>query len=204
LTSKVEERTKELREEKEKVESANTELANQKKVIEVANKNITDSINYAKRIQEAILPKATKVDELKDNVSVLYMPKDVVSGDFYWFERVGNKLIFAAADCTGHGVPGAFMSMIGVNNLNQIVLESNITSPHLILKELNIAIKKALKQEDADSESKDGMDISISCFDLDKNVISYSGAFRPLIYIRNNELFELKASRQPIGGSAPI
>ncbi len=204
LTSKVEERTKELREEKEKVESANTELATQKKVIEIANKNITDSINYAKRIQEAILPKATKLDELKDSVSVLYMPKDVVSGDFYWFERVGNKLIFAAADCTGHGVPGAFMSMIGVNNLNQIVLESNITSPDLILKELNIAIKKALKQEDADSESKDGMDISISCFDLDKNVISYSGAFRPLIYIRNNELFELKASRQPIGGSAPI
>lgn len=204
LTTKVEERTKELREEKEKVENVNTELAHQKKVIEVANKNITDSINYAKKIQDAILPKSTKLEELKDSVSVLYMPKDVVSGDFYWFEKVGNKLVFAAADCTGHGVPGAFMSMIGVNNLNQIVLENNMTAPNLILKELNVAIKKALKQEDADSESKDGMDISISCFDLDKNIITYAGAFRPLIYIRNNELFELKASRQPIGGSAPI
>jgi len=204
LTSKVEERTKELREEKEKVESVNIELADQKKVIEVANKNITDSINYAKKIQEALLPKAAKLEELKDSVSVLYMPKDVVSGDFYWFERVGNKLIFAAADCTGHGVPGAFMSMIGVNNLNQIVLENGVTSPNLILTELNVAIKKALKQEDEDSESQDGMDISISCFDLDKNIISYSGAFRPLIYIRDKKLFELKASRQPIGGSAPI
>lgn len=204
LTTKVEERTKELREEKEKVESINSTLAKQKKVIEVANKNITDSINYAKKIQDAILPKPTKLDELKDSVSILYLPKDVVSGDFYWYEKVGNKLIFATADCTGHGVPGAFMSMIGVNNLNQIIVENKITSPDKILKELNIAIKKVLKQDDEDSESRDGMDISISCFDLDKKIISYAGAFRPLLYIRNNELHELKGSRQPIGGSAPI
>jgi serine phosphatase RsbU (regulator of sigma subunit) len=204
LTNKVEERTKELREEKEKVETVNTELAYQKKEVEVANKNITDSINYAKKIQDAILPKAAKLEELKESVSVLYMPKDVVSGDFYWYERVNNKLIFAAADCTGHGVPGAFMSMIGVNNLNQIIIENKITSPDRILQELNIAIKKVLKQEDVDSESKDGMDISICCFDLEENVIEYAGAFRPLIYIRDNELHELKGSRQPIGGSAPL
>ena len=204
LTTKVEERTHELREEKEKVEKVNTELAAQKKVIEVVNKNITDSINYAKKIQEAILPKPTKLDELKESVAILYLPKDVVSGDFYWYEKVGNKLIFATADCTGHGVPGAFMSMIGVNNLNQIIVENKITSPDKILKELNIAIKKVLKQDDEDSESRDGMDISISCFDLDKKIISYAGAFRPLLYIRNNELHEIKGSRQPIGGSAPI
>ncbi|MCB9361678.1 MAG: SpoIIE family protein phosphatase [Flavobacteriales bacterium] len=204
LTNKVEERTKELREEKEKVESVNSELAHQKKEVEVANKNITDSINYAKKIQEAILPKAAKLEELKESVSVLYMPKDVVSGDFYWYERVGNKLVFAAADCTGHGVPGAFMSMIGVNNLNQIIIENKITSPDRILQELNIAIKKVLKQEDVDSESRDGMDISICCFDLEKNMVEYAGAFRPLIYIRDNELHELKGSRQPIGGSAPL
>ncbi len=204
LTTKVEERTHELREEKEKVESINVTLAEQKKVIEVANKNITDSINYAKKIQEAILPKPVKLEELKDSVSILYLPKDVVSGDFYWFEKMGNKYIFATADCTGHGVPGAFMSMIGVNNLNQIIIENKVTSPDKILRDLNIAIKKVLKQDDVDSESRDGMDISISCFDLDKKVISYAGAFRPLIYIRNNELFELKGSRQPIGGSAPI
>lgn len=204
LTTKVEERTHELREEKEKVEKVNTELAAQKKVVEVVNKNITDSINYAKKIQDAILPKPTKLEELKDSVSILYLPKDVVSGDFYWYEKVGNKLVFATADCTGHGVPGAFMSMIGVNNLNQIIVENKITSPDKILKELNIAIKKVLKQDDEDSESRDGMDISISCFDLDKKIISYAGAFRPLLYIRNNELHELKGSRQPIGGSAPI
>ena len=96
------------------------------------------------------------------------------------------------------------MSMIGVNNLNQIIIENKITSPDRILQELNIAIKKVLKQEDVDSESKDGMDISICCFDLEENVIEYAGAFRPLIYIRDNELYELKGSRQPIGGSAPL
>ena len=204
LTQKVEERTKELREEKEKVEHVNIELEEQKKVIEVVNKNITDSINYAKKIQEAILPRVNKLNEFKDNFSVLYLPKDVVSGDFYWFEKVDGKLVMAAADCTGHGVPGAFMSMIGVNNLNQIILENKVTDPAKILSELNIAIKKVLQQEDKDSESKDGMDISICCFDLESRIIQYAGAFRPLLYIRNGEMHELKASRQPIGGSAPF
>lgn len=203
LEEKVSERTKELRSEKEKVEMANSELAEQKKVVEVVNKNLTDSINYAKKIQEAILPNPSKLEEMRENVGILYLPKDVVSGDFYWYERVGNKLILAASDCTGHGVPGAFMSMIGIDNLNRIVLEKKITSPDKILQELNRAIKKTLKQDDEGSTSRDGMDIAISCFDLDTNIVSYSGAFRPLIYIRDNELFELKASRQPIGGSAP-
>tara|TARA_R110000782_G_scaffold110863_1_gene200385 strand:- start:64296 stop:67481 length:3186 start_codon:yes stop_codon:yes gene_type:complete len=203
LTQKVDERTKELREEKEKVEQVNSKLETQKKIIEVANKNITDSINYAKKIQEAILPKATKLEKIIDFISILFVPKDVVSGDFYWFEKMGKKIILAAADCTGHGVPGAFMSMIGINNLNQIVLENKTTQPDIILKELNNSIKKALKQDDKDSESKDGMDIALTCIDYETNTLTYSGAFRPLVYIRNNKLFELKGSRQPIGGSAP-
>ena len=196
----------------------NNELVEQKREIQEKSKlvevkslqlehafiEIKDSINYAKKIQDAILPKSSKLEELKDSVAILYLPKDVVSGDFYWFEKIDSKYIFATADCTGHGVPGAFMSMIGVNNLNQIIVENKITSPDRILKELNIAVKKVLKQDDEDSESRDGMDISISCFDLDKKIISYSGAFRPLVYIRNNELFEIKGSRNPIGGSAPI
>lgn len=176
----------------------------QKKVIEVANKNITDSINYAKRIQEAILPKKDKLEDFSENFAVLYLPKDVVSGDFYWYDKIGSTVIMAAADCTGHGVPGAFMSMIGVNNLNQIILENKQTNPSNILVELNKAIKKVLRQEDKGSENKDGMDISICAFDTEKNTIAYSGAFRPLVYIRGNELFELKASRNPIGGNAPI
>lgn len=204
LTLKVEERTRELRNEKEKVESINTQLEEKNGIIEIANKNITDSINYAKKIQEAILPKPTKIDELAENVSILFIPKDVVSGDFYWFERVEHQLIIAAADCTGHGVPGAFMSMLGINNLNQIVLENKITSPDKILFELNNSIKKTLKQDDFDSESKDGMDISLVCFDNKTNKISFSGAFRPLIYVRDNKLTEIKASRQPIGGNAPL
>ncbi len=200
------------------ISNQNAELTNQKKeiqeksnVIELKSNQlqtalveIKDSINYAKKIQEAILPKSINLAEFNERISILYLPKDVVSGDFYWFEKVGNKIILAVADCTGHGVPGAFMSMMGVNNLNHIILENKITSPDKILKELNIAIKKVLKQDDEGSESKDGMDIAISCFDLDKKIISYAGAFRPLLYIRNNELFELKGSRQPIGGSAPI
>lgn len=196
LTLQVDERTKELREEKDKVED-------QKKVIEVANKNITDSINYAKKIQEAILPKGNKLDKYEDNLAVLYLPKDVVSGDFYWFDKLGDKLIIAAADCTGHGVPGAFMSMIGVNNLNQIILENKETNPSKILTQLNVAIKKVLRQEDVGSESKDGMDISICTFDTKKKIVQYAGAFRPLIYIRDNKLIELKGSRNPIGGNAP-
>lgn len=203
LETKVDERTKELREEKEKVESVNSTLAKQKRVIEIANKNITDSINYAKKIQDAILPRQIKLEELNESVSILYLPKDVVSGDFYWFEKINNLYIFVTADCTGHGVPGAFMSMIGVNNLNQIILENKIYKPNKILKELNIAVKKVLKQEVEGSESRDGMDISIACFDTEKRIVSYSGAFRPLIYIRNNELIEIKGSRNPIGGSAP-
>ena len=196
LTQQVDERTKELREEKDKVED-------QKKVIEVANKNITDSINYAKKIQEAILPKGNKLEKYADNLAVLYLPKDVVSGDFYWFDKLDDKLIVAAADCTGHGVPGAFMSMIGVNNLNQIILENKETNPSKILTQLNVAIKKVLRQEDIGSESKDGMDISICVFDVKKNVVQYAGAFRPLVYIRDNKLSELKGSRNPIGGNAP-
>lgn len=203
LTKQVDERTKELRHEKEKVEHVNIELGEQKKVIEVANKNITDSINYAKKIQEAILPKGNKLDSYEDNLGVLYLPKDVVSGDFYWFDKLGDKLIIAAADCTGHGVPGAFMSMIGVNNLNQIILENKETNPSKILTQLNVAIKKVLRQEDVGSESRDGMDISICTFDMKNNKVQYAGAFRPLLYIRNNELIELKGSRNPIGGSAP-
>jgi len=196
LTQQVEERTSELREEKEKVED-------QKKVIEIVNKNITDSINYAKKIQEAILPKGNKLDKYEDNLGVLYLPKDVVSGDFYWYDKLGDKLIIAAADCTGHGVPGAFMSMIGVNNLNQIILENKETNPSNILTQLNVAIKKVLRQEDIGSESKDGMDISICTFDIKNSTVQYAGAFRPLIYIRNNELIEIKGSRNPIGGNAP-
>ncbi len=200
------------------ISNQNAELLNQKKeiqeksnVIELKSNQlqtalieIKDSINYAKKIQEAILPKSIHLDEFTDRVSILYLPKDVVSGDFYWYEKIDNKYIFVTADCTGHGVPGAFMSMIGVNNLNQIIVDNKITSPNAILKELNIAIKKVLKQEEVDSESRDGMDISVVCFDVDRNIISYSGAFRPLIYIRNNELIEIKGSRQPIGGNAPI
>ncbi len=188
---------------KEEIEQKNLLVEEKSKLLQHALGEIKDSINYAKRIQEAILPKTGKMTEFEQLFSVLYLPKDVVSGDFYWFERVDNKYIFAAADCTGHGVPGAFMSMIGVNNLNQIIIENKITQPNLILKELNRAVKKVLKQEGMEGEVKDGMDISVLCFDIENQKVQYSGAFRPLFFIRDNKLEEVKGSRNPIGGNAP-
>ena len=204
LTQKVNERTKELLEEKEKVEEVNSKLESQNQIIEIANKNITDSINYAQKIQEAVLPKAAKLKRAADFFSILFIPKDVVSGDFYWFDDIDNKMVFAAADCTGHGVPGALMSMIGINNLNQIVLERKITQPDVVLKEMNNSIKKALKQDDQGSESRDGMDIVFICVDYDTNILTYAGAFRPLVYVRDNEIFEIKGSRRSIGGDTPL
>ncbi|MCE9538220.1 MAG: SpoIIE family protein phosphatase [Bacteroidetes bacterium] len=164
------------------VKERTSEIVEQKKVIEEKNKDITDSINYAKTIQDAILPTQELKHHLFPDSFILFKPKDIVSGDFYWFaEKNGRKLI-AACDCTGHGVPGALMSMIGNNILNQIVNEKGITSPDEILNHLNKEIRKTLKQEEQ-SESKDGMDISLITFISDTE-IEFAGAQRPLWIIK--------------------
>lgn len=181
-----------------KVKERTSEVLQQKEVIEIKNKEISESLIYAKRIQTAILPDLQLVQTAFKESFILYIPKDIVSGDFYGFTQKNNKTIIAAADCTGHGVSGAFMSMIGSSLFNQIINEKDITEPASILQLLNDGIIKSLKQKDG--ETNDGMDIAICSFDLNNKSLLYGGANRPLWLIRNNELHHFKQDKFPIGG----
>lgn len=177
-----------------------TERKKQEEIIIQKNKDITDSIQYAKKIQTAILPNTDKIyKSLKDSF-VLYLTKDIVSGDFYWFAQKEEFCLIATVDCTGHGVPGAFMSLIGYNQLNQIVNERNVTDPSAILQELNEGVLNTLYRNQPDNESKDGMDIAI-CKIWKNGSVEYAGAMRPLWIIRKGtqELEEIKADKIPIG-----
>jgi serine phosphatase RsbU (regulator of sigma subunit) len=167
--------------------------------LEEQHKDITDSINYAKLIQQAIFPEKELKYRLFPDAFVLLMPKDVVSGDFYWFGEQNGKRIIAAVDCTGHGVPGAFMSMIGNAFLNEIIHEKKITTPSVILNELRAHVIHALKQEGRSMENKDGMDIAICVFDKDFKSVEFAGANNPLWLIRGDEVQQLNADKQPIG-----
>jgi ligand-binding sensor domain-containing protein/serine phosphatase RsbU (regulator of sigma subunit) len=203
LEKVVDERTRELRDEKEKVESINKEVTEQKSIIEHKNVEITDSIKYAKNIQEALLPNLSNIHSMFGQSFVLYMPKDIVSGDFYWFAKNGDTRFIAAVDCTGHGVPGAFMSIVGNTLLNEIVNEKKITRPGDILLELHKGVKIALNQNAQEFERRDGMDITLCAFTDNSPNVEYAGANRPLwIYrkSRNYELEIIKASKFPIGG----
>jgi serine phosphatase RsbU (regulator of sigma subunit)/predicted negative regulator of RcsB-dependent stress response len=174
------------------------------KKLDLQNKNIKSSINYAKRIQEAMLPKKDiQQNALKDSF-ILFRPRDVVSGDFYWFSPVRNgkseqaaDIAFGAIDCTGHGVPGAFMSMIGINSLNTI-LNRGITQTNRILDSLHHEIRSALQQEV--TGNNDGMDAALCIYRSEKNALEFSGAKNPLVYIQNNEVFQVKGDIHPIGG----
>jgi ligand-binding sensor domain-containing protein/serine phosphatase RsbU (regulator of sigma subunit) len=203
LEEQVQERTKELREEKEKVEKINLEVIEQKNIIEEKNKDITDSINYAKRIQLAVLPAQSLIDSGFKNNFIFYRPKDIVSGDFYWYAEKEGKCFIAAADCTGHGVPGAFMSMIGTNLLNQSVIEKGIVEPGKILTAINNGLKEAFSISELRFDTKDGMDIALCAYDSNKNTLEYAGANRPLYFIRNGILEEVKATKNPIGAQTP-
>lgn len=178
----------------------NNELSHAYKEIETKNKEIQDSINYAKRIQEAMLPEVSLLQNYFPEGFGLYIPKDVVSGDFYWFNELNGLIYFAVADCTGHGVPGAFMSMIGIDKLNQSLIDKKIEQPAEILKNINNSIKNALKQNNIQSGSKDGMDIILCSYDKEKKNLQFAGANRPLWIIRNNELIEYKPDKLSIAG----
>ncbi len=172
-------------------------IRSQKIFVEERNKEILDSISYAKRIQTAILPPNKVVKEYLQNSFVLYKPKDIVAGDFYWMETVGDKVLFAAADCTGHGVPGAMVSVVCNNGLNRAVREFGLTDPGKILdKTCEIVVKEFEKSED---DVRDGMDIAFCC--LEDKKLYYAGAHNPLWIIRNGatEIEEIKADKQPIG-----
>ncbi len=167
--------------------------------IKQKNKDIVDSINYALKIQSAILPPFEEIKASFKEIFILFKPKDIVSGDFYFHTRAGNKVLIAAVDCTGHGVPGALMSMIGNDLLHNIVHERNITTPSEILDNLHEGVTKALKQDSAFTESKDGMDLALMCFDFENSELQYAGAYRPLYLVRDGAITEYKADKFPIG-----
>lgn len=185
LEKEVQLRTRELREEKEKVEMVNKEVIEQKAIIEHKNSEITDSIRYAKDIQQALLPSRTLLQKDIPDSFMLYMPKDIVSGDFYWFAKRDGKNYFASCDCTGHGVPGAFMSIVGNSLLQEIVGEQNIFQPAEILNHLDAGVKIALNHNKGEQERRDGMDIALCAIDRKTMKLEYAGANRPLWIFRN-------------------
>lgn len=162
------------------------------------NEEITSSINYARRIQTAFLPLAQDIAEAVPDFFILYQPRDIVSGDFYWCEQKAGKTILAAADCTGHGVPGAFMSMIGNQILNEVVLQRGIIEADTILDELHIGIRNALRQDI--SKNTDGMDVALVVIDYTRQIMEFAGAKNPIYYIQNNEIHKIKGNIFPIGG----
>jgi serine phosphatase RsbU (regulator of sigma subunit) len=181
------------------IAAQNVELEHQKDEILHQKTEIEDSINYAKRIQEAILPMAEEIQQNLLDSFVLFKPKDIVSGDFYWFGISGDDKVLVCADCTGHGVPGAFMSMIGSDKLNQAVKQEKLTNPNGILQYMNRGIKSSLKQDETKETTRDGMDAAILCFKSNGDV-QYAGANRPLWLIRNGELTEYTATKSAVGG----
>ena len=182
---------------------ANEELKVLNEAINKQNNEIIDSINYAQRIQSALLPPETYISELLNENFILYKPRDIVSGDFYWIKQVNQYIVLVAADCTGHGVPGAFMSMLGISYLNEIVLRREIIQANQILNELRKQIKYSLRQYGQQDESKDGIDMALCVMDLKSMKMQYAGANSPLYLIKDVngtlELKEIKADRMPLG-----
>lgn len=179
------------------------EIEHQKKLVDEKNREISDSINYALRIQTASLPEKKELSFCFPEYSLFFKPKDIVSGDFYWAAGDENKVLIAIADCTGHGVPGAITSMMGSMLLNEIYYVKKIIQPNEALAELNRLVKLTLRQE-TDSLSKDGMDIAFCQWDKKRNTLLYSGANRPLYILRGNELVEYKPTKVSVGGYVPI
>ncbi|WP_338793937.1 7TM diverse intracellular signaling domain-containing protein [Bernardetia sp. MNP-M8] len=199
LEDRVVERTEELNVVNEELSVNLERLHEQNIVIEKKNQDITASITYAKRIQDAMLPSLEEITTVFPNSFVFFEPRDIVSGDFYYFKQVNQKVIIGAIDCTGHGVPGAFMSLIGNDLLNEIVESKSVTKASHILDRLDEGITKVLRQ--TDTRIRDGMDAAFCVYDLETQVMEYAGARNPLIYIENGELKTIKADRQSIGGN---
>lgn len=202
----LEERNMVISAQKAIVTSKSDELEKAFKKIKIQNKNITDSINYARKIQEAILVPFVQIEKVLPDSFIFYRPRDVVSGDYYWFNHVEienngikqDKIFISAVDCTGHGVPGALLSMIGYNILDDIVTNREIYEPNIILEKLHIGIRNALKQEK--TENRDGMDMALCVYTPQENILEFSGAKNPLFYCNEFEMKKIKGNSVPIGG----
>jgi serine phosphatase RsbU (regulator of sigma subunit)/HAMP domain-containing protein len=192
LEQKVIERTEEVVRQKEEIQHKNQEL-------EILYKQVTDSIHYAKRIQEAILPPPALFKDLLPNSFVLYKPKDIVSGDFYWLDKKGDNVYFAAVDCTGHGVPGAFMSIVGSNLLKDAVNNTDLYAPAEIMDKLNEGVSSTLHVGITEKQTKDGMDMTLCALNFKTLELQYSAAFNPLYLIRDGHLMQCRADKFPVG-----
>ncbi len=181
------------------LERKNIAIENQKNEIENKNRLITDSIDYAKDIQDAIMPLISNIKKVFADAFIFYQPKDVVSGDFYWFYESKNHVYLSAIDCTGHGVPGAFMSLMGYNLIEKIVKQQKITQPSKILDVLNVAVLKTLKQENDENSAKYGMDMSLVKIEKETKKLEYAGAHNSLFIVRDNNLSVIKADKVAIG-----
>ena len=211
LETKVEERTRELNDANNELVQLNEEIkqtldyvSHQNEIIEEKNRDITESIQYAWRIQNAILPDIEYIRKYVPDFFVFYRPKDIVSGDFFWFARNEqmNMSFLATVDCTGHGVPGAFMSVIGYNVLNRIVMESGLTQTDAILTHLDLGVRASLKQDQAgDKKTHDGMDLTLCAIDHNTGKVYFTGAQTTLYHVRNGAIEIIKGDKFPVGGA---
>lgn len=194
-------KTEEIQAQRDEIEGQRNYLSSQNKIISNANRQLTDSILYAKKIQEAAVPSQDMMNGFFGNCLVFWRPLNIVSGDFYWAVQVGNYKFLAVADCTGHGVPGAFMSMLGITLLNDIVMHENVAklTAARVLDNLRAKLKEALRQTGRPGEAADGIDLAFCIFNTKSTQMQYAGAFRPLIVVRNNEIIEYKADKMPCG-----
>ncbi|MCK7528799.1 MAG: SpoIIE family protein phosphatase [Ignavibacteriales bacterium] len=177
------------------------EVVDQKELLEVKNRDITDSINYAQRIQQSILPSVTTINKYFSGAFVYYQPRDIVSGDFYWYDRINeNKFMIVCADSTGHGVPGAFMSMIGTTLIKDICLRSDVKSPSEVLEKLDKELQATLNQNIDAERANDGMDIIVCEIDINTHYMRFASAMRPLIIYKSKKLQYVNGNRSSIGG----
>jgi phosphoserine phosphatase RsbU/P len=206
LEEKVKERTLKIEKQKKEIESQrdtlalkNTQLNEAYLEIEDQKKHIMDSIYYARRIQTAILPSYSMLNKGLKEYFIFYLPKDIVSGDFYWMHHTSDLVMLAAVDCTGHGVPGAFMSIVGFNQLNNAVNVKKVTRASDILNELNAGVIHTLNENTGETSIKDGMDMTLCVFDFKKSKLDFAGANNPIVQVRNKKLIKHKGNRFPIG-----
>ena len=206
LEAKVKVRTREIEDQKVEIEAQRDEISELKSYVEeqhdqifLQNKEITDSIEYAKRIQQAVLPGKRTLEKTLPEHFILFKPRDIVSGDFYWVEKKEDLIVVCAADCTGHGVPGAFMSLLGLTFFNEIVNHEGVLKASEILNRLRSNIIRSMSHKDEDDQAKDGMDLSLVVIDRQLDMLEFSGAYNPMLLVRKGELIEYKGDKMPVG-----
>jgi serine phosphatase RsbU (regulator of sigma subunit) len=193
----------ELKQENKKLKgqviSSLRELTQRNEQLMAHQKDLDDSITYAERIQTAIMPPKNYIDRVLPENFILYLPRDVVSGDFYFVEELNDEVVFAAVDCTGHGIPGALISMIGFNYLHLAVADKGITQPSKILQYLDVGVNERLRQTANESGVKDGMELGLCTLNRKTNVLQYAGAYNPMYIISDNEISIIKPDKLEIG-----